>query len=357
MRSWVDAVGFSWDPNYAIGDNLNEGLLLRYNNITNLDWIGYSLDGQSNKTISGNTTIPLLNNGIHSILLTANDTVGTYFRSELRTFTVLTNGPTISAITPLPNQYYGVTAPSFSIDVQGVNFDKLWYSLDSGITNISFYSFSGDISQTEWDKFTHEVVQIHLYINDSFGRIGHDTVTVNKDLNAPTTSIYFVPYSGSNVVLPATLFSLIATDNSESGVSTIRYRIDGSGWIPYTGAFTLSSYASGFYPITYQSIDAVGNVETENYLVIELYIPSPPPEPPTFIPILLTSIGIGLAVLIGIVIFVLARRRTPKTPIKARTKEISPTGSDQFKVCPYCFAQIKINAKYCTLCGASLEKD
>ncbi len=33
--------GFSWDPNYNVGDNLNEGLMLFFENDTNLDWRGY----------------------------------------------------------------------------------------------------------------------------------------------------------------------------------------------------------------------------------------------------------------------------------------------------------------------------
>ena len=56
---YLDALGYSWDPNYNVGENLNEGLLLSYENIVLLDWQKYSLDGQANKTILGNTTIPM----------------------------------------------------------------------------------------------------------------------------------------------------------------------------------------------------------------------------------------------------------------------------------------------------------
>lgn len=45
------------DPAYLVGDNLNEGLLFSFENSTTLDWMGYSLDGQTNRTIFGNTTI------------------------------------------------------------------------------------------------------------------------------------------------------------------------------------------------------------------------------------------------------------------------------------------------------------
>ena len=99
--AWLDALDYSWHINYAIGDNLNEGLLLSYNNTTNLDWQGYSLDGQANRTIYGNTTIPIPSNGHHSIQVFGNDTLGTYYESDLRYFTVNYEYPAdISIITP-----------------------------------------------------------------------------------------------------------------------------------------------------------------------------------------------------------------------------------------------------------------
>ncbi|MFX1507824.1 MAG: DUF2341 domain-containing protein, partial [Promethearchaeota archaeon] len=81
-----DAFGFSWDPNYNVGDNLKEGLLLNFNTPTSLVWTGYSLDGSSNITTLGNTTIPMPTEGNHTIQVYGNDSSGTYYRSELRSF-------------------------------------------------------------------------------------------------------------------------------------------------------------------------------------------------------------------------------------------------------------------------------
>ncbi len=85
---WVDAIGFSWDYDYDIGDNLNEGLLLSFENRTTLDWIGFSLDGQANKTIQGNKTIPLPENGLHKILFYFELSTGQLIESNLIYFTV-----------------------------------------------------------------------------------------------------------------------------------------------------------------------------------------------------------------------------------------------------------------------------
>jgi len=88
---WTDAIGYSWDPDYNTGDNLEEGLLLSFENTTTLDWIGYSLDSQTNKTILGNTTIPLPEDGIHTIQVFGNDLGGFLYHSNVRYFVVDTS--------------------------------------------------------------------------------------------------------------------------------------------------------------------------------------------------------------------------------------------------------------------------
>lgn len=87
-RSYIDAIGYSWDPSYSVGDNENEGLLVSYANTPTLDWTGYSMDGQPNVTITGNTTIPFPNIGTHNIQIFGNDSLNNHFVSDIRYFTV-----------------------------------------------------------------------------------------------------------------------------------------------------------------------------------------------------------------------------------------------------------------------------
>ncbi|MFW9971159.1 MAG: hypothetical protein ACFFDF_13280, partial [Candidatus Odinarchaeota archaeon] len=76
--------------NYDIGNNLNEGLLLSFETGFTPDWLGYSLDGQVNRTIFGNTTISFpYNKGLHTIQVFGNNSFGRIFQSELRYFTIL----------------------------------------------------------------------------------------------------------------------------------------------------------------------------------------------------------------------------------------------------------------------------
>jgi len=64
-------------------------LTFTVNETTN--WIGYSLDGQANVTITGNTTLTGLPNGVHLLRVYANDTCGnigldhTYFTVDHQT--------------------------------------------------------------------------------------------------------------------------------------------------------------------------------------------------------------------------------------------------------------------------------
>ncbi len=91
LESMWDAFGYSWDTNYFTGINLNEGLLLSFTDTFNFTWIGYSLDGNTNKTIFGTTTITLPENGKHTIQLFGTVSNGTLYQSDLIYFSVNTN--------------------------------------------------------------------------------------------------------------------------------------------------------------------------------------------------------------------------------------------------------------------------
>jgi hypothetical protein len=65
-------------------------------------WIGYSLDGQANVTITGNTMIVDLAEGSHKILIYAKDTVGSVGYSNTVYFTIDTVPPNITDVSQIP---------------------------------------------------------------------------------------------------------------------------------------------------------------------------------------------------------------------------------------------------------------
>ena len=52
------------------------------------EWMGYSLDGRANVTVTGNTTLTGLSNGLHNLTVYAKDEFGNVGASETITFTV-----------------------------------------------------------------------------------------------------------------------------------------------------------------------------------------------------------------------------------------------------------------------------
>ncbi len=177
---YVDAIGYSWDPNYNIGENLNEGLLLSYENATVLDWKGYSLDGQANKTIMGNTTIPMPADGGHNIQVLGNDSMGTMYESDVRYFTVATSPPEITINSPVQSQIVGSTAPNYDLSLTNP-YDSIWYTLDGGATNLTASSLTGTFNQAAWSALADGIITITFFANNSAGMEGNAQVQVIKD--------------------------------------------------------------------------------------------------------------------------------------------------------------------------------
>jgi thiol-disulfide isomerase/thioredoxin len=65
-------------------------------------WIGYSLDGQANTTITGNTTLTSLLDGSHYVVVYANDTLGNMGASSTIYFAVDKTPPNITDVVQFP---------------------------------------------------------------------------------------------------------------------------------------------------------------------------------------------------------------------------------------------------------------
>ncbi|MFX1500165.1 MAG: FG-GAP repeat domain-containing protein [Promethearchaeota archaeon] len=309
---YVDDIGYSWDPNYNIGDNMNEGLLLSFDKNYPFNWIGYSLDGSASKAIQGNVTIPFPEDDSHTIQVFGKDSRGNIYQSGLRHFSVDTTSPMIIINTPIPSEIFGVIPPNFRISNIEVNKDTTWYTLDNGQTNFTFSGLTGTINQTEWDKKGNGTVNIRFYTSDTAGNLGYDEVNVRKDIIAPNSSISYVIHKEPNVVNKSTTFTLIADDGGGSGVSVIRYKINDSDWYDYGSPFDLSQYAYGDILLSYQAIDEVGNIEGINTVLVTLIEKGGGEFPLIIIIAIVSSLGGIGATLITVGIL---RKRKPSAEI------------------------------------------
>jgi len=291
---YLDALSFSWDSDYTIGDNLYEGLFLSFENSTIHDLTRYSLDGSANKTIRGNHTIQMPDDGLHSIQVFANDSMGANHQSGVRYFTVKTGPPQITITSPVQDEFFGVIPPNFEITVDKPNINTTWYTLDGGITNKTFIGLSGTIDQTVWDPIVADDVIIRFYANDSFGLEGYSEVLFKKDLNNPSVS----------VIQDGLTFTITADDGTGSGIASIRYRLNGSAWIDYTSPFDLDY---GHHNITCEAIDEVGNIASSGLIII-LREPDIPDEPFNWTFIIMGSLVGGVALIIVITVVIRKRK-------------------------------------------------
>ncbi|MFX0011600.1 MAG: hypothetical protein ACFE9R_14905, partial [Candidatus Hermodarchaeota archaeon] len=188
---YIDAFACSWDLNYIIGSNEDEGLLLSYENTTDLDWQAYSLDNGTNYTIRGNTTIPMPTEGSHKIQIFGNDTMGTMFKSTARYFSLDTMPPKISIFFPTPDRKFS-ESPPYVLTVTERNIETVWYTLNNG-PNFSVTKHIGLINETAWNSLADGPVTINFYIRDTGGREAFDEVIVIKNTSEgsplPTSEI------------------------------------------------------------------------------------------------------------------------------------------------------------------------
>ena len=105
QNHWIDAVGYSWDPNYNVGDNYYEGMLINFElpSRSQWDWIECDFDGDIIQVL-GDFTIPYPTEGSYDISIRAKaDGSSVYHVSDTHSFTV---NQKVTILTPNNNQLY-----------------------------------------------------------------------------------------------------------------------------------------------------------------------------------------------------------------------------------------------------------
>jgi len=93
---------------------------------------------------------------------------------------------TIIINSPLQDQVFGDTAPTFNITISEASLDSIWYTIDNGAHNYTITDLTGTINQTAWDSAANGQVSIRFYANNTLGNLGTALVVVIKDVPQPT---------------------------------------------------------------------------------------------------------------------------------------------------------------------------
>ncbi|MFX1479263.1 MAG: hypothetical protein ACFFCI_14105 [Promethearchaeota archaeon] len=179
--AYSDAIGYSWDENYNIGDNLKEGLLLDFKISDSLCWIGYLLDGDILKRIFGNISIPLPEEGFHTIQIAGYDSFWRKCETEQIRFLVDTHIPQVFIHSPFQNDIFGIIPPYYNISIIEQHVESIWYTLDNGENNYTMDELSGYIDEEPWTNARNGPVTIRYYIKDLANQMNYTEVTVIKE--------------------------------------------------------------------------------------------------------------------------------------------------------------------------------
>ncbi|MFX1344643.1 MAG: right-handed parallel beta-helix repeat-containing protein [Promethearchaeota archaeon] len=282
----------------------------------NLDTIWYSIDnGITNLTINhlvGTINQTGWNNkadGYIQIYFFANDTLGHIGHKNI---TILKDTEAPSILFEVSNLFINPFIPEYyhlNLEIKCTIFNSseiLWVYLCENSTGIPInhsmiymeaddWVYNLDISTMNYgDSFS-----IMFIANDTVGNIGINdnmgslfTIEI-FDLQKPSTTISFDPHSDLFNVNKSTLFSLIADDNSGSGISIIMYQINDSEWFTFSQPFNLTDYNFGEWKISFYSIDNAGNVEDVNIITVNLIDTTPPDSPqniPGYTPIIILGV-------------------------------------------------------------------
>ncbi|MFX1504301.1 MAG: hypothetical protein ACFFDH_25295, partial [Promethearchaeota archaeon] len=156
---------------------------------SNLDDIWYKIGikrSNLNNDVEQQLNISIWENlleGEFQIHFFTNDSAGNINDSYYLTLNKDTLTPKIIINIPLEYQLVSETAPYVNLSIIDNNLDSLWYTLDNGLTNITFNENIMQIDQETWDRIwksssNGDIISIRFYANDTLGHIGFQDVRI-----------------------------------------------------------------------------------------------------------------------------------------------------------------------------------
>jgi len=116
------------------------------------------------------------------------------------------------------------SSPSFNISVNRGIVNTSWYTLNNGMTNITFTGLNGVIDKEEWNEKGVGPVSITFWVNDSKGYLSSEAVQVIKYYDTPQISIISPNMSQ---IFGANAPDFVITINDLSSINSTWYTIDG----------------------------------------------------------------------------------------------------------------------------------
>ncbi|MFC6227805.1 OmpL47-type beta-barrel domain-containing protein [Paenibacillus allorhizosphaerae] len=232
--------------------------------------VTYRLDAGAQQSAGTSGSFPVSAPGAHTVDFLVVDHAGNELAKQVK-FTIAEPPDTVAPVSTLtanpaaPNGTNGwytsnITVTFSAVDnVSGSGVDKIQYRMNGGT----------------WNDYTVPVVltadgsyNVEYFSKDHAGNSeAVKSVTLKLDKTAPVTRYNLAPLSSvspsGKTYISGFKVTLTPSDNASTVTGTV-YRINGSAWSPYTGAFDIQ--AATTQTVEYYSTDGAGNKEKFNLM-------------------------------------------------------------------------------------------
>ncbi|MFX1455481.1 MAG: hypothetical protein ACFFDB_08925 [Promethearchaeota archaeon] len=206
--------------------------------------------------------------------------------------------PIILVNSPTNYTFYGKIAPNYSITITGGPGNYTWYEFLETGENSTVIELSGllveDVNDTFdqnlWDNLSNGTVTIRFYANDSLNSVGYSDAIIKLDIIAPDPPTILTAIPSTWTMLNS--FNISWSNPSDtSGIVGAYYKLDAAPDNDTDGTYVsgvdieviqnITVSTDGSHDIYIWLVDAVGNINYNNYSSTKLYLDSSDPTQPS----------------------------------------------------------------------------
>jgi len=170
--------------------------------------------------------------------------------------------PIININFPINNSIFRESPPVYSLSIEEANIVDIWYTIDGGVTNITFTELTGMVNQTLWDALSNGNATIRFYAKDVAGHIGFKDLIVVKEVSYNL----YVEITDHSYSLDHFNFTFFIFDESEQGIDSATIQM---WWNGIDESIDIQNLGTGIY---FMSLDPITIAPGEDPILLNMTI-------------------------------------------------------------------------------------